>query len=169
MEKWAYKLAIGWFLFGIFNSLISLIVISPGFIRDLVFVSFIGVILLDGLVIWYMLTRKEYFYQKTFTHDVEGKDKFFMYLLAFLWIIIIVLSIVLGVGFYKDTTKKADLYINELRGVTKLHATVICDVKEGEDRDICFVVLANLYKKDDIKFVCDRVESQFYKFMCLKA
>lgn len=170
-RAWVWKLALVWFGFGIINSLLTLIIIWPqkGLIKELMFLSSVVIILVNGLVIWYLAQIKDYFVKPKHPFHYGTKDKVFVYLLLCIWVFILALSIVNGVKFYNSTTAVIDSTIEELEGASLIHSIVICEQKEGEERDICLMIVATMYRTENIGYVCEKIESDFYETICLQS
>jgi hypothetical protein len=78
----------------------------------------------------------------------------------------IFVSMTIGLKFYQNTTQIADKVVEELRSVGVVHGTIICDNKNGQEKDICYVVLATMHPEQDLSALCSRINSDFYKFTC---
>ena len=61
-----------------------------------------------------------------------------------------------------------DSLMRELEGTSMVHGIVICDEKVGQSQDICFTILASIYKKYDQQALCSRISSDFFRFTCFR-
>jgi hypothetical protein len=170
-RAWVWKLSIAWFSFGILNSLITVIIIWPqtGLIKELMFLSSLVIILVNGLVIWYLTQIKDYFLKPKQVFHAGSRDRVFVYLLLCVWIFILGLSVLNGVRFYNSTTTIIDNTIEELEGTSLIHSIVLCEQKEGDDRDICLMIVATMYRTENIDYVCEKIDSEFYETICLQS
>lgn len=169
-KPWAYPLAMLWFLGSILLSLLSVFSIDTGALPAMKYLLWgmaIVVIAVDLLIVWYLTNAKPYLVHPKREHTFRG-EKMFVRVLGGCWIALILTSAVLGFSFYQHTTALADTNIAELQGTTMVHAVVLCDTKEGQERDICYVVLATMHPEQDRQAICDRITSDFFKFTCYR-
>ncbi len=171
-RSWTFYLALLWFAGGIINALFSIAFIESGLfflVKDLIVLSFTSVILVNGLIIWYLLYRKEYFMHGPVSY--EGKDKFFVYALLSFWLIIILIGVTIGFKYYDYTTSTTKELLAEVNGLDLNSATYVCDSKDGYEKDLCFVVLAVSHSNgiEDAEDFCSKVQTGFYKITCLRA
>lgn len=167
--SWSWPLAVMWFVISIANALFSLALVESGLmfiVKDLVLLSFVSVLFVDGFVLWYIIYRRQYFHHKTLSYN--QLDKFFVYALATFWIIVILLSLAFGIRYYKITTQRAELLISELKGLDYDSAANLCSSKDGFDRDLCFTAMSALFPEKPKEELCANVQTEFYKITCTK-
>ncbi|MBI1969313.1 hypothetical protein HYS48_01350 [Candidatus Woesearchaeota archaeon] len=167
-KAWGYQLTMVWFSLSIILSLISTTWFDPQtfpLMRRLLFLSASSIILLDLVVLWYVSKKKAYFSGRPFT--VTKADKIFVHFLSIFWLVIILLSGVLGWKFYQQTTNIADGIVEELRGTGIVHALILCDSKQGMEQDVCYTVVATIYHTEqDVGGICERISSDFFTLTC---
>jgi len=173
-KKWCFDFALIWFGFGIANTVISVFlfpsVIYPVF-GKLIFISFISTMVINSLVIWYVSHEKKYFYAKTFRDSPwQNRDKIFVYVLVSFWILTLLICLLLFFSFIKTTLRSVDDSIVELRDNSPLIKQEICFRKEGQEKDVCFVVAAaQEQNKASILAYCNGIDSDLYKLVCIQA
>ncbi|MFO8016923.1 MAG: hypothetical protein R6U32_07525 [Candidatus Woesearchaeota archaeon] len=170
-KPWAWWLCILWFSLSILNSVWSVYIMRRNvynILHELLILSSIFIILINGLIIWYVSARRDYFRKPRSELRFGRKDKVFVYSLVCFWILLILISLSIGYNFYEDTTRIAADVIDEMRGTTPLHAIEICETKTGNERDICFVVFVTVFDEQDLTPVCSRIESDLYRFSCMQ-
>ena len=165
--RWIFWLSLIWFSYGVINAIVSAFFIRTQFLilKDLMLLSTISVLLLNGLIIWYIYSEKEYFVNKHVTKVTKAKDKMFVYIITAVLIISVLLTLTIGINFYKTTIKTANSIIQEFSDVGA--SEFVCDKKEGEERDICYIILAVATNATDS--ICSGIESDFYKLTCYRA
>ena len=171
-KVWGWSLALAWFSLSILHTLFSLFMIrksSFALIKELVIIAGVFIIVVNVLIIWYLLHKKDYFHIEKHIEEYGSRDKAFVYLLISLWIVLLLISLTIGIRFYDRTTYMADTVVKELEGASMVHSLIICEQKDGEERDICYVVLISKFKSQDLSYVCTKVESEFYKIACNQA
>lgn len=171
-KRWAWWFCILWYSLSIVNSIWSVYVMRLNvynILHELLILSSIFIILINSLIIWYIYAKRHYFISAHHEETFEKRDKIFIYSLVCFWVLLILISFSIGYNFYKETTAMAKGIIEELRDTTPLHAIEICETKEGNERDICFVVFVTLFEKYDLTPVCSRIESDLYRFSCAQA
>ena len=79
--------------------------------------------------------------------------------------------LVVSINFYQNTIIIADEVLPELNGKHFYKASMLCSEKLTDQRDVCYLVLANLEKanKPHVYELCDSIESEFYKFTCYQS
>jgi len=68
---------------------------------------------------------------------------------------------------YLDTTYISKEIVGELNNINVDQALFKCNLKYGQERDICYIVVAVAF--DAPVEICDNVEFSFYKATCIKA
>ncbi|MFC1728058.1 hypothetical protein ACFLZ7_01170 [Nanoarchaeota archaeon] len=167
-KYWVFWLSLGWFAYGVINAIVSAFMIQTQFLilKNMMLLSAVSVLLLNGLIVWYIYSEKEFFKTKHLNKVTRAKDHMFVYIIASVLIISILLTLTIGVNFYKTTVKTANSIIEEFTLVGA--SEFVCDQKIGEERDICYVVLAVTLNETDGE-MCESVESDFYKLTCYRA
>ncbi|MBW3022594.1 hypothetical protein KY308_00635 [Candidatus Woesearchaeota archaeon] len=170
-KKWGYHLSLIWFIFGIINSLISLILIGSSSIvtvtRDFLILSSIAVFVINIIAIIYILSEKQYFFAKRFLLKKSRMiDRVFVGLMIIFMVAIISVGCLLGYDFYKTNIKITDSLILELEGKNIAEQEQTCISKVSQEKDICLLILSiktGSYKK------CEEIESEFYRFACMRS
>lgn len=169
-KPWAYPLALAWFTISILLSLSSVFMVDPGTLpamRYLLWGMAIAVVAIDLAVLWYLANRKQYLLRPHLPMRRLGNEQQFVRLLSCCWVVLLLISGVLGIHFYQHTVSIADRHVEELADTTVIHGIVLCDTKQGQERDICYVVLATMYPEQDRGAICGRISSAFYRFTCV--
>ncbi len=175
-EAWSYYLSMAWFIFGIINSVSTLTMMdTPQFMsaRIMFLLSSAATILINLLIIWYLYSERDYFLKETYQRreKLKPKDKIFIYIMVCFWTLAILVTLTIGLDFYKDVTKKTDMIIKEISGRYNWEIEKICAEKKGSERDLCYVVYAGMKKSNgdaNAFFVCHNVRSDFYRFTCFQ-
>lgn len=165
---WAFYISLIWFAFGALNALISLFLFSSEFdvLKNVLLISSFIVVVLNGLIAWYIYSEKEYFKVKHLNKKTKAKDKFFVYVVSTFIIVSILVLATFGLNFYNTTLKTTDKMISELKSVSspELH----CASKEGNEKDICYLVVSIMLDGENSD-VCENIESDFYKMTCYRS
>ena len=177
-RKWCYIFSIVWFLLNIFNSLFSIFLKNPSFFRvmeQFSLISFLTVIFINGLIIWYLIEQKEYFFNhnKKFKHKrITHKERVLISILAGFWIVVLVIGVIMSVRLYLDMTSKVDSVMKIVAPKDSTDAKIYCDSLSGGDKDVCYVVLATIKhveSTNDISSLCSKISSIFYRYTCYRA
>ncbi len=171
-KYWSFDLAVSFFGFSALNSLLSLTLFQsdmPAF-RKLMMLSFISLLFMNLVVIWYILHERKFFFAKRF-HDrpIQKRDKIFLYTIVSFWVVALLIGTTLSIQFYEETKTMIDSTIHEMKDSYQW-GTRLCDTKEGADKDICYLVLASAQSnngKADPR-LCNHIRSDFYRFSCLR-
>ncbi len=171
-RSWTFYLALLWFAGGLINAIFSITFLESGvffLVKDLIVLSFVSLILVNSLILWYLFYRKEYFMHGPVSY--EGKDRFFVYALVSFWAIIILIGLIIGLKYYNYTTSTTRSLLDETNGMDLDSATELCSSKSGYEKDLCFVVLAVSHGNEiqDAEEFCNKVETSFYRITCMRA
>ncbi len=173
-KSFAFDLAISFFGFSTLNSLLSLTLFDSSELlpfKKLMLLSFVSLIFMNIVVIWYILHERKYFYAKKF-HDrpVHQRDKVFLYIICLFWIVALLVGSTLGMQFYKDSKVLIDDNIKEL-STNFASGDSVCSQKTGADQDVCYLVLATAksYHNQDYEGLCDKIDSDFFRFSCARS
>ena len=101
-------------------------------------------------------------------------DRVFLYTVITFWVIALLMGATLGLQYYNEVKEKIDLTVEEMDGKFLSRGEYTCMQKEGEDRDVCLLVLAMAYKQYNMpsfymQEMCGSMESDFYKFVCYRS
>lgn len=173
-KYWVWKLAMAWYTFAIFYSIILVYFIRKGIYLispALFLVSSLLIIFINGLIVWYLYCKRHYFLDKTHADVFTSHDKFFVYCMICFWAVLITISVTVGVKLYHDTTQLADSLIDELRDVGETRdwqeGYQRCAAKSGAGKDVCYVVLATI--SNGQAAYCQNIESVVYRLSCVQA
>ena len=176
-KAYTFDLSIGFFSFTALNAVISLLLFDsadhPAF-KKLLLLSFISLIFMNIVIIWYILHEKKYFYAEQFKdRPVQHRDRVFLYTIVTFWAVALLIGVTLGVNFYKDTTRLIDESIAEIGGDYYM-GQLLCETKEGPERDVCTLVIATAMSEaqrseEELQGFCDDIQSDFYRFTCLRS
>jgi hypothetical protein len=176
-KSFAFDLSIIFFSFTALNAVISLLLFEsaehPAF-KKLLILSFVSLIFMNIVIVWYILHEKKYFYAERFKdRPVHHRDKVFLYIVITFWVLALLIGGTLGVQFYKDTTRMIDQTIAEMQG-DYYRGQLLCEQKTGPERDVCTLVLATAlseYKRPELELemLCDDIQSDFYHFTCMRS
>lgn len=176
-KSYSFDLAIGFFSFTALNAVISLMMFDsaehPAF-KKLLFLSFISLIFMNIVIIWYVLHEKKYFFASRFKdRPVQHRDRVFLYVMVTFWVVVLLIGATLGVTFYKDTTRLIDESVAEIGGDYYM-GQLICETKEGPEKDVCTLVIATAmseYERSEAELtgLCDTIQSDFYRFTCMRS
>jgi len=165
---WVFYVSLIWFSFGIFNAAVSLISFKSEFdvLRSILVLSSFIVIVMNGIIVWYVYSEKYYFKTKHLNKEIKQKDKFFVYLISVFLIVSILLLITYGLNFYNTTIKTTNQVISELK--VSSNPDILCSQKTDKERDICYLVLTIINDNQESS-LCENIESDFYKITCYRA
>lgn len=167
---WAYGLGVLWFLISILLSLVAIFAIDRSAlpsIRYLLWSLSAITIAIDLTILWYLTNHKRYFSNRVEKIRFQS-ERTFVRVLNGCWVALLIISAALGTNFYRQSTVLADTSMEELEGTTIVHALVLCDTKQGQERDICYVVMATMFPGQELSPICSRVQSAFFKFTCYR-
>ena len=171
--KASFYIAFAWMCLGIINSITSLVFIertSLDALNNLIALSSYAVLLINGLVIWYLLHEHHYFFDLHYKRkELMKQDKWFISVISVIWIVILLSSLFVGVDFYKHTTQLTDDIVDEISQKYFWQIGSHCDSKMGDSRDLCFMIHAALKKREgytNYARTCDKISSDVYKFTC---
>lgn len=172
-KMWAYHLSFGVFGFIILNSLVSMFFIKKsvsGSLTLLTTFSLFFMLLMNFIILWYIKSKKNYFLHHYHPNHMTKEDKALIYGLTLLWVVFIFAVLIFGYSYYSETTKKADMLIEELYLVYPYQVEDYC-LQKIEDKDLCLLTGAVMYEKEKINTakLCRDIDSQFYRYTCFKA
>lgn len=177
-KAYTFDLSIGFFSFAALNAVISLLLFEsaehPVF-RKLLLLSFISLVIMNVVIVWYILHERKYFYAERFRdRPFHHRDKVFLYMIITFWVVALLIGITLGAQFYKDTTRLIDKNIVEMKG-DYYRGQLVCESKDaGPEKDVCNLVLATAmtqYERPPVEVhsLCDNIRSDFYRFTCMRS
>jgi hypothetical protein len=176
-KSYTFDLSVGFFSFSALNAFISLLLFEslehPAF-RKLLLLSFVSLILMNIVVVWYILHEKKYFYVERFKdRPLQHRDKVFLYTIITFWVVTLMIGLTIGLQFYKDTTRMVDSTLREMRG-DYYRGQLLCEEKSGPERDVCTLVVATAMSAQqrpqaEIADMCDTIKSDFYRFTCMRS
>ena len=167
-EFWVFYVSLAWFTFGLLNAVVSLLSFKSEFdvLRTVLVASSFVVIVLNGIIVWYVYSEKYYFKVKHLNKETKAKDKFFVYLISTFLVVSLLILLTFGVNFYNTTIKTTNKVIAELNNAPD--PEIVCAQKTGNEKDICYLVLS--IKEDGRnRSLCDSIVSDFYKITCYRA
>ncbi|MBN1544081.1 hypothetical protein JW898_01310 [Candidatus Woesearchaeota archaeon] len=176
-KAYTFDLSVGFFSFTALNATISLLMFESAehpMFRNLLLLSFVSLVIMDIIVIWYILHERKYFYSERFKdRPFHHRDKVFLYMIITFWTVALLIGITIGVQFYKDTTRMIDSTIVELKG-DYYRGQLVCEQKQGPDRDVCTLVVATALSTQDrpeseMLGLCNSIQSDFYRFTCMRS
>lgn len=187
-HAYTFDLAIGFFSFSALNAMLSLFLFESSehpMFRNLLLLSFISLVVMDIVVVWYILHEKKYFFVEKFRdRPWLHRDKVFLYCMVTFWTVTLLIGGTIGYQFYKDTTKLIDQSILELKG-DYYTGVIKCEQKTGPERDVCTLVIATILseridpakssqsmrymQQPDLEKLCNTIQSDFYRFTCMRS
>ncbi|MBW2992870.1 hypothetical protein KY345_06665 [Candidatus Woesearchaeota archaeon] len=166
-KHWAGGVAFGFFLFEILNLLFSFILKFSMMKHAFIIITSAAVVLLNSLILWYIYEKREYF--TDLRHFKSGKaDRFFITAIVFLAVMMILSTATYAATMYKSTMETTDRMVEEIQGRSKEEAMFRCSFYEGNEKDVCYVVVATAYKNVP-REICDDINDNFYKLTCMQA
>ncbi|HIH42866.1 TPA: hypothetical protein HA246_04430 [Candidatus Woesearchaeota archaeon] len=141
---------------------------------------------LNAIIIWFLLKKKDYFADgkknpkdsrtssKAFSH-IDPADKVFLFSFSILVVLMLILVTSSITTIYLETTYLSKQIVGEINKKSLDQAIFLCNNKFGQEKDVCYVVLAVAYgdeiknNADDAVKICDNIEFSFYKITCLRA
>ena len=169
-RKWGYYLSLVWFAFGIINSIVALVLLKPEVVtvtRNFLALSSFAVFIINIIAIIYIVSEKDYFFAKKFLlKRPRIIDKVFVTLIIIFVVGTLVIGGLLGYDFYKTNIKLADSLIAELEDKTNMQQDEICNSKSEQEKDLCLLVVSI---KEGSHLKCNEIESEFYRFACMRA
>lgn len=165
---WVFYVSLAWFSFGLLNALISLLMFKSefGVLRNVLFVSSFVVIVLNGIIVWYVYSEKQYFMTKHLNKKTKAKDRFFVYVVTVAIIVSLLFLITFGLNFYSSTMKTTNKVIDELQASS--NPEQLCREKNTTEQDICYLVLSIMNEEKE-PGICESINSDFYKITCYRA
>jgi hypothetical protein len=176
-KAYTFDLSVGFFGFSALNAMVSFLLFEsvehPVF-KKLLLLSFVSLVIMDVVIVWYILHERKYFYSERFKErPFHHRDKVFLYSIVTFWTVTLLIGVTLGVQFYKDTTRLIDQTIKELHGDYYM-GQLVCEQKSGHERDICTLVVATAMSvqqrpRPELAGICDSIQSDFYRFTCMRS
>lgn len=165
---WVFYVSLAWFSFGLLNALISLLRFKSEFdvLRNILFISSFVVIVLNGIIVWYVYSEKQYFRTKHLDKKTKAKDRFFVYVVSVAIIVSLLFLITFGLNFYTSTLKTTSKVIDELQ--QSALPELLCAEKNSTEQDICYLVLSIMNQEKEPR-ICESINSDFYKITCYRA
>lgn len=176
-KAFTFDLAIGFFAFTALNAVVSLMMFNSAehpIFKKLLLLSFVSLVFMNIVIIWYVLHEKKYFYSERFKdRPVHHRDKVFLYIMVAFWILTLLIGGTLGVNFYKDTKRMIDNNIQDIHG-DYYRGQLVCEKKTGPERDVCTLVVATAMSGkqrpyEELAGLCADIKSDFYRFTCMKS
>jgi len=176
-KAYTFDLAIGFYGFSALNATISLLMMETAehpMFRNMLILSFISLIFMNTLIIWYILHERRYFYARTFRDTpLHHRDKVFLYTIITFWSIALLIGITLGMKLYNDTAALVDENIAELRG-SYSYGFDLCNEKQDHEKDVCLLVIATARSvqqadNEELLETCRLIKSDFYRFTCIRS
>lgn len=164
---WVFYVSLIWFSFGLLNALISLLRFKSEFdvLRNILLVSSFVVIVLNGIIVWYVYSEKKYFRTKHLNKETKEKDKFFVYVISVAIIVSLLILATFGLNFYTTTLKTTNKVIEELQQSPV--PELLCAQKNNSEQDVCYLVLSIM--REGESRLCENIKSDFYKITCYRA
>lgn len=165
---WVFYISLTWFLFGLLNAVVSLIKFRAEFdvLRNILIASSFVVIVLNGVIAWYIYSEKSYFKVKHLNKETKTKDKFFVYLISVFLIVSFLILLTFGINFYNTSIKTTNKIIAEITASPIPELT--CAQKANHEQDLCYLIVS-IMKKEREPRLCDNIGSDFYKMTCYRA
>ncbi len=165
---WVFWLSLSWFIFGVLNALVSLTTFNAEFdvLKNVLVTSSYVVILLNGIIAWYIYSEKEYFKVKHLNKETKAKDKFFVYIISVALIVSLLFLATFGLNFYNSTLKTVHNLVSELK--ESGYPELACAKKMGSEKDLCYLILT-VANENKSSHLCDNIESDFYKMTCYRS
>ncbi len=165
---WVFYVSLFWFAFGALNAFISLLTFGSEFdvLRNILFASSFIVILLNGIIVWYVYSEKEYFRTKHLNKKTKSKDKFFVYVISAAIIVSMLILATFGLNFYVATLQSTNEIVAELYDASI--PELICQQKQTQEQDLCYLILS-IMKDGKEPQLCENILSDFYKITCYRA
>jgi len=165
---WVFWVSLAWFSFGALNAIVSLLWFQAEFdaLKSILVVSSLVVIVLNGVIVWYVYSEKEYFKVKHLNKETKAKDKFFVHLITVFLIVSFLILLTFGINFYNTTIKTTNKLIAELQAAEL--PELLCAQKTAQEQDICYLVVS-IMKETKEPRICENIRSDFYKITCYRA
>ncbi len=167
-SAWAWICALAWFSFAIVY-----LVILISFFHQQIFLlaqGLVGIalalgVVLNGIIIWYLYEKREYFTLPGYHEHAGHDDMVFSYLMITFWVLVFAIGITAGSTVYFQIKERADRSIVELSLMpfSGTDAKISHCLQKQEGRDICLLVLTALEKD---RTICARMYSDLYHFVC---
>ncbi|MBW2971417.1 DUF2127 domain-containing protein [Candidatus Woesearchaeota archaeon] len=176
-KAYTFDLSIGFFSFTALNATISLLMFESAehpMFKKLLLLSFISLVLMNIVIVWYILHEKKYFYAERFTdRPFHHRDRVFLYTIITFWALVLMIGATIGIQFYKDTTRLIDDSIKEMKG-DYYRGQLLCEQKAGPERDVCTLVVATALSAQqrpakEMEAMCGSIKSDFYRFTCMRS
>ncbi len=167
-SAWAWKGALAWFSFAIVYSVVLISFFHPpifSLARGLVGIALALGIALNGIILWYLYEKREYFTIPGYHEHAGHEDTVFSYLMVTFWVLVLAIGVTVGNTMYSSIRQSADQSIIELSVMpfSDIDVAVSHCMRKHDARDVCLLVLAALER--DLA-VCTQMESELYRFVC---
>jgi len=176
-KAYTFDLSVGFFGFTALNAIISVLLFDSAehpIFAQMLLLSFISLVFMNTVIIWYVLHERKFFYAKEFhERPFHHRDRVFLYIIISFWVLVLLIGGTMGIQFYKDTTALIDDNLKDLRADPYL-GQFVCESKQGADRDVCTLVLATALSEqgraqEDLVALCNHIDSDFYQFTCMRS
>jgi len=165
-KHWAGKLAFAFFAFEIVNLAVSFIMRYDVMKHIFIIITSVAVVLLNSLILWYLWEKRLYF--KDERHFKQGKaDRIFITSITILASLFVISTLIYSAVLYNTTIAVTNRIISQMNGMSREEAMFECTSYYGDEKDICYLVLASAY--DVPAELCDEVGSTFYRMACIQA
>lgn len=168
-SAWAWKGALVWFSAAIVYSIALISFFHQqifSLVRGLVGIALILGIALNGIIIWYLYEKREYFTVPEYHEHAGHADMVFSYLIITFWVLVFVMGTTVGSIVYSVIKQSADQSIIELSSIpfsSSVAKISYCTSKHDGRDDVCLLVLTALEEDSSI---CTSVKSDLYRFVC---
>lgn len=167
-SAWAWKGALAWFSFAIVYSVILIGFFHPqifSLVRGLVGIALALGIALNGIILWYLYEKREYFTIPGYHGHAGHEDTVFSYLMVTFWVLVLAIGVTVGNTMYSSIRQSADRSLIELSLLpfSDIDIKISHCMGKHDSRDVCLLVLAAL---EEDQAVCAQMESELYRFVC---
>ncbi|MBN2880619.1 hypothetical protein JXM83_01075 [Candidatus Woesearchaeota archaeon] len=173
VKRWVFYLSIFWYVLSLVGSFCSLFFLDMsmfGLLSELVFIGLLVVFLINGLVLWYLVIRRDFFLsKKKYVHSIA--DKFFIFFLIFIFIV----SSVFGIFVFMNVLGKLSYAVTDY-GAKLLDFSYVDDginfCQSAEDVDVCLlsfsVISRDNFPGTSLVRVCELIQMPFYRYVCFE-
>jgi hypothetical protein len=160
-KPWAWKFSITWYGLTILYSFFHVTQVQHLALQQVLFTLAVIVGLVQLFMIWYVKKSKAYFFYGRQTY-FDKHDKLFVHAFLCFWILAALIGFTIVHSYYQNLTFEAKAIIERTNTLNEQAFQDVCKAKQGEHKDLCFVIMAVKYHMG----YCNQVESAMYQLVC---
>ncbi len=169
-KPYGFTLSLWWYSLTILNFFVNVFIAKQpalAAVNDIMKIVFIFIFIINGITLWYIHEKRSYFlHPGRYKHRFDNSDRVFLYMMTLLAFLVIIIMTAITIKFYTETTKSIDTYLENFQDLSAQEAYSYCLSREVQNKDLCLTTLAIIKNTPGMEPICERVESDFYRFTC---